>query len=57
MYYFRFRCYDRFDLDSGMRDNFYDIGRLILKTGSIATTGRLLVNFDFLSHGVVITLM
>ena len=42
---------DRFDLDSGMRDNFYDIGRLILKTGSITPTGRLLVNFDFLSHG------
>ena len=31
---------DRFDLDSGMRDNFYDIGRLILKTGSITPTGR-----------------
>ena len=42
---------DRFDLDSGMRDNFYDIGRLILKTGAIEPTGRLLVNFDFLSHG------
>ena len=35
-----------------MRDNFYDIGRLILKTGAITfATGRLLVNFDFLSHG------
>ena len=42
---------DRFDLDSGMRDNFYDIGRLTLKTGSITPTGRLLINFDFLSHG------
>ena len=42
---------DRFDLDSGMRDNFYDIGRLILKNGAITPTGRLLVNFDFLSHG------
>ena len=42
---------DRFDLDSGMRDNFYDIGRLILKTGSLTPTGRLLINFDFFSHG------
>mgnify|MGYP001572729255 CR=1 FL=1 len=42
---------DRFNLDSGMRDNFYDIGRLTLKTGSITPTGRLLINFDFLSHG------
>ena len=42
---------DRFDLDTGMRDNFYDIGRLTLKTGSITPTGRLLINFDFLSHG------
>jgi len=42
---------DRFDLDSGMRDNFYDIGRLTLKTGSITPTGRLLVDFDYFSHG------
>ena len=42
---------DRFDLDTGMRDNFYDIGRLKLKTGSITPTGRLLVNFDYFSHG------
>ena len=42
---------DRFDLDSGMRDNFYDIGRLILKTGALTPTGRLLINFDYFSHG------
>ena len=42
---------DRFDLDSGQRDNFYDVGRLTLKTGQLAPTGRLLVNFDFFSHG------
>ena len=42
---------DRFDLDSGMRDNFYDIGRLILKTGALTPTGRLFINFDFFSHG------
>ena len=42
---------DRFDLDSGMRDNFYDIGRLILKTGALTPTGRLFINFDYFSHG------
>ncbi len=42
---------DRFDLDTGQRDNFYDIGRLKLKPGAIVPTGRLLVNFDFFAHG------
>jgi hypothetical protein len=41
----------RFILDNGQRDNFYDIGRIKLKTGSITPTGRLLINFDFFSHG------
>ena len=41
----------RFDLDTGQRDNFYDVGRLILKTGELAPTGRLLVDFNFFSHG------
>ena len=41
----------RFDLDTGQRDNFYDIGRLILKPGELTPTGRLLINFDFFSHG------
>ena len=42
---------DRFDLDTGQRDNFYDIGRLKLKTGSLTPTGRLLVNFSYYTHG------
>ena len=42
---------DRFDLDTGQRDNFYDIGRLKLKNGAITPIGRLLVNFDYFSHG------
>ena len=42
---------DRFDLDNGQRDNYYDIGRIKLKTGAIAPTGRMLINFDFFSHG------
>ena len=42
---------DRFTLDTGQRDNFYDIGRLKLKNGAITPIGRLLVNFDYFSHG------
>jgi hypothetical protein len=42
---------NRFILDNGQRDNFYDIGRIKLKTGSITPTGRLLINFDYFSHG------
>jgi len=41
----------RFELDKGQRDNFYDIGRLKLKTGELTPTGRLLVDFDYFSHG------
>ena len=42
---------DRFDLDTGQRDNFYDIGRIVLKNGELTGKGRLLVDFDFFSHG------
>jgi len=41
----------RFELDTGQRDNFYDIARLILKPGQAAPTGRLLINFDYFEHG------
>ena len=42
---------DRFDLDTGQRDNFYDLGRLVRKVGKPAPTGRLLINFDYFEHG------
>ena len=42
---------DRFDLDTGQRDNFYDMGRLVRKNGALAPTGRLLVNFSYFEHG------
>lgn len=42
---------DRFDLDNGQRDNFYDLGRIKLKSGAQAPTGQLLINFDYFSHG------
>ncbi len=41
----------RFELDTGQRDNFYDIGRLKLKAGESPPTGRLLINFDYFEHG------
>ena len=42
---------DRYELDNGQRDNFYDVGRIKLKTGQPAPTGRLLVVFDYFTHG------
>ena len=42
---------DRYELDTGQRDNFYDIGRLKLKPGASSPTGRLLITFSFFSHG------
>ena len=42
---------DRFDLDNGQRDSFYDIGSIIRKPGAQTPTGRLLITFDFFSHG------
>ena len=42
---------DRFNLDTGQRDNFYDLGRLVRKTGALAPTGRLLITFSYFAHG------
>ena len=42
---------DRFEFDTGQRDNFYDIASLIRKPGQAAPSGRLLVTYDFFSHG------
>ena len=42
---------DRFDLDNGQRDNFYDVGRIKLKTGELEPTGTLRITFDYFSHG------
>ena len=41
----------RFDLDTGQRDNYYDVGRLVRKAGQAAPTGRLLITFDYFEHG------
>ena len=39
-----------FTLDTGQRDNFYDIARIVRKADAPAPRGRLLVVFDFFSH-------
>ena len=41
----------RFTLDTGQRDNFYDVGRLIRKADESAPTGRLLITYDYYAHG------
>ena len=41
----------RFNLDNGQRDNYYDIGRIKLKPGSLKPTGDILIDFDYFSHG------
>ena len=40
-----------FTLDTGQRDNFYDIGRLVRKPNTIAPTGRLIAICDYFTHG------
>ena len=40
-----------FELDTGQRDNIYDIARIVRKPGAVTPSGRLLVVFDFFSHG------
>ena len=42
---------DRFTLDTGQRDSFYDMGRIVRKSGALAPTGRLLINFKYFEHG------
>ena len=40
-----------FDLDTGQRDSFYDLGRIVRKPGSQTPTGRLLIVYDYFTHG------
>lgn len=41
---------DRYTLDDGQRENFYDVARMQLKPGASAPTGRILVIFDYFTH-------
>ena len=40
-----------FTLDNGQRDNYYDIGRLIRKANTVTPQGKLLIVFDYFTHG------
>ena len=42
----------RFTLDTGQRDNFYDISRIVRKPGKPVPVGRLLIVCDYFEHGV-----
>jgi len=42
---------ERFSLDNGQRDNFYDIGKVNLKPGFSTPSGNITVTFDFYEHG------
>ena len=42
---------NRYELDNGQRDNYYDVGRIKLKPGELEPTGSLRITFDFFSHG------
>ena len=41
---------DRYILDNGQRDNFYDVGKLILKSGAVAPAGNVEVAFRHFTH-------
>jgi hypothetical protein len=41
----------RYLLDTGQRDNYYDISRIERKPGAPAPTGDLLVIYDYMEHG------
>ena len=41
----------RYELDTGQRDNYYDIARIVRKPGRATPTGRLLVIYDYFEHG------
>ena len=41
---------DRFTLDNGQRDNFYDLGSIVLKPG-VSNPGAVTVNFNHYTHG------
>ena len=42
---------NRYLLDTGQRDNFYDISRIVRKSGSEKPLGRLLILHDYMEHG------
>lgn len=41
----------RYLLDTGQRDSYYDIARIVRKSGRSAPIGRMLIIFDYFEHG------
>mgnify|MGYP003343843885 CR=1 FL=1 len=41
---------DRYIVDNGQRDNFYDVARIQLKAGAVVPTGRVLVAYQYFAH-------
>ena len=41
---------DQFTFDSGQRDSFYDVSRIVLKPGYDAPKGIILISFDYFEH-------
>ena len=41
---------ERYQMDTGQRDNYYDVGSIILKNGQNAPTGQIMVTFDYFTH-------
>ena len=42
---------NRYLLDTGQRDNFYDFGRIVRRPGFEKPLGRILILYDYLEHG------
>ena len=42
---------ERFELDTGQRDNFYDISRIVRKGGKPTPVGKLLIVCNYFAHG------
>lgn len=42
---------NRFTVDNGQRDNAYELGRLLLKSGSSSPSGNVFVRYKYFSHG------
>ena len=42
---------DRYELDMGQRDNYYDISRIVRKPNLGEPLGRIMVVYDYLEHG------
>ena len=42
---------ERFTLDNGQKDNYYDIGRISRDPGSSPVSGALTITFDYYTHG------